>query len=126
MTWFESPQYLKGMQKLRNIDPSKRAIIQTLIDELGGLYAGEDMQKQLQAQRIALQGEVQDKSLELGEKDVALSRKNLKYMKKSGKTAEALGYADIGISGLAGYADMRRKQQETDFYKSLIDRYSKA
>jgi hypothetical protein len=55
MSWFESPQYLKSIQKIRAMPPEDKAVTKTLVDELSGLYAGADMQKQLQAMRFATQ-----------------------------------------------------------------------
>ena len=133
MAWFESPQYLKGIQKLRNMDPSRAAVTQVLLDELGGLYAQDDIQKQVQASRMALRRDAQDKSIdlggrrlelsgELGRGELDISKKNIDFMKKSGGTAEALGYGNIFLSGLAGYSDMKRKKEEAAWFKNLMER----
>ncbi|GAH00188.1 unnamed protein product [marine sediment metagenome] len=121
-SWTNSPQYLKGIQKIRGIDPSKRAVTQTLVNELEGLYAGEEMQKQIRAQQIALRGDRQKHNIKMGEKDIALSEKNIDFMKDSSNTAELLGYGNIALSGYMGYSDMKQKKEEADWYRSLMER----
>jgi hypothetical protein len=134
--WFESPQYLKSIQKIRSMDPEDRAVTQTLVDELSGLYAGADMQKQLQAMRFATQKKAQedttrlrsqslDLSKELRGRGQALSEKEFDYAKDQADTAQLYGWGNIGLSGLSGYLNMRDKKREAQRWKTLAEQYGK-
>jgi hypothetical protein len=145
MTWFQSPQYLKSIQKIRAMGPEDRAVTQTLVDELSGLYAGADMQKQLQAMRFAtgkkaeederrLQGqrldlskeglglsrEYLDLSGELRGRRQALAEKEFDYGRDAADTAQLYGWGNIGLSGLSGYLNMRDKKKRAGQIKSLM------
>lgn len=136
MSWFESPQYLKSIQKIRAMSPEDRAITQTLIDELSGLYADADIQKQLQAQRIALGVKEGERALKLGKQrlDLAgelgrgrlgLARKEFDYSKDANKIAEMLGWGNIALSGFSGWQNMRQKKKEAADLKPIADYFRK-
>jgi len=130
MGWTNSPQYLKHLQKIRSMNPEKRAVTQGLIDELSGIYAGADMQKQLEAMKVAATEKNRERSLGLAEKrldyrsDLSdqkhdLARKTYRHEKNMGDTAEILGWANIPVSGLVGYGQYKHKQKLTDRYTGL-------
>jgi hypothetical protein len=146
MSWFESPQYLKSIQKIRAMPPEDKAVTQTLVDELSGLYAGADMQKQLQAMRFATQKKSREDELrvqrgrldlskqglgiskdyldlsgELRGRRQALAEEEFDYGKDAADTAQNLGWANIGLSGLFGYQGMRDKKKEAQRWKTLME-----
>jgi hypothetical protein len=129
MGWTNSPQYLKGIQKIRAMSPEKKAVTQTLVNELGGIYAGADMQKQLQAMRIASDVKRQDRHADISERKFDLSstlrqgefdlaEDAYKNNKSDMRTAENLGWGNVALSGLTGYANMRHKKKQS---KTLAD-----
>jgi hypothetical protein len=133
MGWFDSPKYLKGIQKIKSMGPEDRAVTQTLIDELSSLYAGADMQKQLSAMRAGTQKTMHedqlkskrqrlDTSRELSEREMALAEKDIEYNKDAAREAEILGWGNIGLSGLFGYQDMKQKKKMADWYAKM-DKY---
>ena len=132
MGWFESPQYLKNIQKIRAMGPEDKAVTQTLVDELAGLYAGADMQKQLQSMRIAsdvkegeraenLASKRLDLSGELGRRRLGMAERDIDYSEGANRTAEMLGWGNIGLSGLSGYLNMRDKKKQAARTQSLTD-----
>ena len=135
MGWQNSPQYLKGIQKIRAMSPEKKAVTQTLVNELSGMYAGDDMRKQLNAMRQATVDKAHDRSYEmgrdrldlsrtLGEGGLDLTRKGIDYAKGEADTAENLGYLNIGLSGLAGISDMHYKKKQTKLLESLASKFN--
>ena len=135
MTWTDSPQYLKGIQKIRAMSPEKKAVTQTLVNELSAMYAGEDMQKQLTAMRQASTDKARDRSYEmgrgrldlsrtLGEGELDLAREGIKYAKDEADTAETLGYLNIGLSGVSGLSDIHHKKKQTKLLESLASKFN--
>ena len=147
MSWFESPQYMKNIQKIKAMSPEDKALTQTLVDELDGMYADKDMKKQLQSMRDATTSKRMDRRAELGRSRLDLSgelgrgrldlrgelgRKRLDLNQLTGQqgldmrsnvydfekdqndTAELLGYGNIALSGLRGYADMQYRKKLAD------------
>ena len=136
MAWTDSPQYLKGIQKIRAMSPEDQAVTQVLVNELHGRYADVDMRKMLGAMNQASRNKQMDRSYELGRGRLDLStesgRKGLgmkediyDFEKDQYKTAENLGYANIALSGLTGYADMRNRKKLSKDVLSLISMYPK-
>jgi len=133
MGWTNSPQYLKHLQKIRSMSPEKRAVTQGLIDELSGIYAGRDMQKQLDAMKMAATDKARERSLGLAEQRLGyradlqddrydLAKKTYKHEKDMGDTAELLGYANIPLSALTGYGQYKHKKKLTDLYTGLASK----
>lgn len=123
MAWYESPQYLKGIQKIRSMNPGDKAVTQVLVNEWDGLWGGKESEKQLQAMRIASGVRGQEGSLALSRRDLDLSHKNVDFMKDSADTAEMLGYANIGLSGFMGYQDMRQKKKYAKIFEDFAKKY---
>ena len=130
MTWTNSPQYLKGIQKIRAMSPEDKAVTQTLVNELSGIYAGADMQKQLQAMRLASDVKRMDRHADLSERRFDLSstlrqgehdlkQEAYKVNKDEMQTAENLGWANIGLSGIAGYSDMKYKKKQAKVLQDI-------
>ena len=111
MTWFESPQYMKGIQKIKSMSPEDKAVTQTLVNELHGLYADADMRKQLGAMRQAAQNKRMDRSLELSGGRLGLREDAFDMQMGQNRTAENLGWGNIALSGLTGYADMQNRKK---------------
>ena len=132
MSWFESPQYMKGIQKIKRMSPEDKAVTQTLVDELLGLYADADMRKQLGAMRQASTDKAMDRSYELsrdrldlagelGGSRLDMNEDVLDFEKDQHDTAETLGWLNIGASGLRGYADMKNRKKMAKQWNSLAD-----
>jgi hypothetical protein len=133
MGWTNSPQYLKHLQKIRSMNPEKRAVTQGLVDELSGIYAGADMQKQLAAMKTAATEKSRERSLGLAQQRLDyredlegdrydLAKKTYRHEKDMGDTAEILGYANIPLAGLTGYGQYKHKQKLTDLYTGLASK----
>ena len=136
MSWFESPQYMKNLQKIKSMSPEDKAVNQVLIDEMHGMYADADMRKQLNAMRQStvdtsrtrayeLAKDRQELSGELGTRRLDMAQDAYKFDKDQNKTAEMLGYGNIGLAGLSGYADMVNRKKLSGQLSSLIDLYGK-
>jgi len=134
MKWENSPQYLKSIRKIQAMDPQDRAIASTLIDELDAMYAGQDMKNQLQAMRSAalekerdrrynLAKESFDYQKQMGETELDMAKDAQKYAKNQMKTAQNLGWANVGLSGLFGASDLMNKRGMAKKYKSLAEIY---
>jgi hypothetical protein len=124
--WLKSPAFLKSLRKISAMPPEQKAVTQTLVDELSGMYAGTEMEKQLQAQRIALGVDRQEHDIKMRTADLDLTDKNLDFAKDSGGTAEKLGYANIALSGLSGYTDMKQRKKYAGMYEDLIGAITKS
>lgn len=111
MSWLNSPQYLKGIQKIRAMSPEDKAITQTLVNSLHGRYADADMRKQLNSMRQASMNKRIDRDLELANERLDLKEDAVDFRGDQNKTAENLGWANIALSGLTGYADMKNKKK---------------
>ena len=111
MSWLNSPQYLKGIQKIRAMSPEDKAITQTLVNSLHGRYADADMRKQLNSMRQAAMNKRMDRSLELSEGRLDLEKDAMDFGEGQNQTAENLGWANIALSGLTGYADMKNRKK---------------
>ena len=136
MSWFESPQYMKNLQKIKSMSPEDKAVNQVLIDQMHGMYADADMRKQLNAMRQStvdtsrtrayeLAKDRQELSGELGTRRLDMAQDAYKFDKDQNKTAEMLGYGNIGLAGLSGYADMVNRKKLSGQLSSLIDLYGK-
>jgi len=134
MGWFESPQYMKNIQKIRAMSPEDKAVNQVLINELHSLYADADMRKQLSAMHQATIDKARERDLELsqgrldlsrelGNERLGLAQNEYDFQKDQNRTAEALGYGNIALSGLRGYIDMRNRKKLSGQIQSLIDKY---
>ena len=133
MKWKNSPQYLKGIQRIKAMDPQDRAVASTLIGELDSLYADRDMKEQLRAMDAAALGKERDRQYDLskerfefskkmGEADLGMAKDARSFMKDSQKTAENLGWANVGLSGLFGVSDMMEKRKKANRYESLMEK----
>jgi hypothetical protein len=131
MGWFESPQYLKSIQKIKSMSPEDRAVTQTLADELSGLYAGEDQQKQIQAINFAIgkkaredDRRLQSGRLDLSKKGLGLSREGLELDRDYlGLSGERLGLKRDYLD-LSGEMRGRRQalaEKEFDYAKDEAD-----
>lgn len=133
-SFYQSPQYLKGIRKIQSMQPEDRAVTQHLIDSLSGAYAGADMAKQLQAMKAASLEKERERSLDLagrrldlaktlGEGRLGLQKDYADTRRSENKTAENLGYANLALSGLTGYTDYRNKKNLTKKLSRLVDLY---
>ena len=113
MNWTNSPQYMKGIQKLAAMSPEDKRINQFLIEELHGIYADVDIRKQLGAMRQATMGKRMDRSVSMASERMGMAEDVLDFEKGQHKTAEMLGWGNIGLSGLRGYADLLNKKKLT-------------
>lgn len=120
--WQGSPQYLKHLRKIQNMDPSRKAITRGMIDDLTGMYAGADMQRQLQAMRQASVEDERESRLDLMQGRHDLAKKQYEHQEDVDRTAEILGYANIPLAALSGYGDMKSKKKMAGLYQGLADR----
>jgi len=127
---------MKNLQKIKSMSPEDKAVNQVLIDEMHGMYADADMRKQLNAMRQStvdtsrtrayeLAKDRQELSGELGTRRLDMAQDAYKFDKDQNKTAEMLGYGNIGLAGLSGYADMVNRKKLSGQLSSLIDLYGK-
>jgi hypothetical protein len=124
------------MQKIRAMSPEDQAVTQVLVNELHGRYADADMRKMLGAMNQASRNKQMDRRYELGrgrlDLDKELGGKRLSqkediydFEKDQYKTAENLGWGNIALSGLTGYADMRNRKKLSKDFLGLISMYKK-
>jgi hypothetical protein len=119
MGWTDSPQYLKGIQKIRAMSPEDKAVTQTLVNELHGLYADQDMRKQLGAMKQATMNKRMDRDVALGERRLGMKQDAYDFEKDQSKTAENLGWGNMALSGLAGFADMQNRKKHAKNIEGL-------
>ena len=133
-TFYESPQYLKGIRKIQALGPEDRAITQHLVDSLAASYAGEDMARQLQAMKAASLEKERERNLalregslaldtNLGEGRLNLANKAYNTERNQNITAQNLGWANMGLSALSGYSDYRNKKNLTSTLNRLAGLY---
>ena len=119
------------------MSPEKKAVTQTLIDELSGMYAGEDMRKQLQSMKIASGVKEQDRNVDMTGRKIDLNetlrqgefdldKKAYKNTKDELNTAENLGYLNIGLSGLTGLGAMHQKKKKAKTLEDIAKEISRS
>lgn len=123
INWQHSPQRQKALQKINAMTPYNKSLARLLINELQGRYAGEEMRKELDAMQLAATEKERQRNLATNERRLALREKGLDLDKSSGKTAETLGYLNIGSRGLFGLADLKRKRNYATQLRNLAQRY---
>ena len=120
MGWIDSPQYLKGIQKIQAMSPEDKAVTQTLVNELHGIYADVDMRKQLAAMNQASRSKQMDRHYDLSKERLGMREDIQDFEKDQLKTAEGLGWGNIALSGLSGYADMYHKKKQSKGLQNII------
>ena len=124
--FLNNPQYQRAVQIMSRMDPSRRAILDTVIADKH--FASEEMRNKLMLMKMGYEKERGKKSHKLAKRrldtSMDLQRRGLDieegyvdYLGDRADTANMLGWGNIGISGLRGYAELQDKQQYTDWLK---------
>ena len=132
--WLNNPRYQKAVQKMARLDPTRKAILDTVIADEA--FADQDMRNRLAMMQLAAQKTANQRNLDMGEKRMAfnkeradvgygLASEKFNIDKSDSNLAENLGYANIGLSGLRGYTDLKEKQRKTKQLNELIGTINK-
>ena len=132
--WLNNPRYQRAVQKMMSLDPTRRAILDTVIADEA--FADAEMRKRLALMTLAARKKAQDRNLTLNEKRMAhdKERANVRYdlasqefdmQKDDADESEMLGYANIGLAGLRGYTDLKEKNRQTKFLRDLASLYKR-
>lgn len=96
-----------------------------MVNSLHGRFAGADMRKQLDSMRQAAMERAMDRDYDLARGHLGHEADTYGFEKDKGDTAETLGWVNIGLSGLEGYAEMMNKRKEAKQKISLASLYKK-
>ncbi|MHC4753384.1 MAG: hypothetical protein ACYTFW_26410, partial [Planctomycetota bacterium] len=121
LRFLNNPQYQRALQVYSRFDPTRKAIIDTVIADRQ--FANEEMRNKLNLlkmgyerergekahkldkERLGLQKEAFRTSMDLQKRGLDVSSKYADYLSDTASAAETLGWGNIGVSGLRGYAD---------------------
>lgn len=126
MNFMNDPAYQRAIQKIAALSPEDRAVLDTV--QADEAFAADDMRKQISAMAAAADKSRSRRSLSLSNKrldrNVGLANERLDYAKKQDATAEGLGWANIGLSGVTGAADLHGKRKRAKQFDELIGLYT--
>ena len=137
--WLNNPRYQRAVQKMSRMDPTRNAILDTVIADEA--FADAEMRNRLAMMRLAAQKTGNERNLKLGEGRLALDEKRLAYDKNRSDAsygisrdkmdmnkddaalAKNLGWGNIAVSGVQGLADLRNQKRQTELYRGLASLY---
>jgi hypothetical protein len=139
--WLNNPRYQKAVQRMARLDPTRQAILDTVIADEA--FADREMRTRLAMMKLAAQKTANQRNLDLNERRIGLqegrlahdkARADARYgiaeekfdiSKGQSDLAENLGWANIGLSGLRGYTDLREKKRKTKYLQDLARSFEK-
>lgn len=139
--WLNNPRYQKAVQKMARLDPTRKAIMDTVIADEA--FADRDMRNRLAMMQLAAQKTANQRNIGLNERRIGLQEGELAFKKdradvgydmaldrfrmdrSDANLAENLGYANMGLSGLRGYTDLKEKKRKTKQLNELIGTITK-
>jgi hypothetical protein len=140
--WLNNPRYQKAVLKMARMDPTRKAILDTVIADEA--FADAEMRNRLAMMRLAAQKTANKRNLSLNERRIGLREGELQFKKDRADVgygiaeerfdiakddadlAEKLGYANIGLSGLRGYTDLKEKQRKTKQLQGLASLFKRS
>ena len=116
--WINSPRYQRVIQRMQTMQPWQRAIFTSAGADKA--FASEEMRGKIDAINAATTRQGREQAVSSGKERLALSRGRFEASTgladrerdietKDRRTAEYLGYGNIGVSGLLGYKEMELK-----------------
>jgi len=132
--WLNNPRYQKAVQKMARLDPTRRAILDTVIADTA--FADQDMRNRLALMNLEARKLSQTRDIDLREKQMALNKQRadqnynlaqnqMDFSKDEADTAENLGWFNIGTGALGGLGELAQKKRQEKMYRGLADLYSK-
>ena len=143
-----TPRRQRLMQQIMALRPEQRAVVGTVFSQAEGEWADEDMRNRIQSMQAASRETNMDRSLDLGEKRLALREKSLGYNKelsdeqlalsksklglrqqaydfglKQDRAAETLGWLNLGASGLTGLGEYAKGVKQAEELQQMQDLY---
>ena len=140
--WLNNPRYQRAVQKMARLDPTRKAILDTVIADEA--FADQDMRKRLAMMQLAAQKTAHQRNIGLNERRIGLQEGELAFKKdradvgydmasdkfrmdrNDANLAENLGYANIGLSGLRGYTDLKEKKRKTKQLQDLVSLFKRS
>ena len=140
--WLNNPRYQKAVQKMARLDPTRKAILDTVIADEA--FADADMRNRLAMMQLAAQKTANQRNIGLNERRIGLQEGELAFKKdradvgydmasdkfrmdrNDANLAENLGYANIGLSGLRGYTDLKEKKRKTKQLQDLASLFKRS
>jgi len=132
--WLNNPRYQKAVQKMARLDPTRNAILDTVIADEA--FADAEMRNRLAMMRLAAQKTGHAQNLELGEKRLAydknradarysLAEDTMDMNKKDAALSQNLGWGNIALGGVQGLANLKNQKRQTELYRGLASLYNK-
>ena len=124
--WINNPRYQRVIQRLQTMQPWQRAIFTSAGADKA--FASEEMRNKIDAINAASMKKAREESLSLSrdrlKTNTRLYDKEQDMLKKDRRLGKALGYANIGVSGLLGYKNMElaniQAQQEQAMRRKIL------
>jgi len=114
--FLNSPGYQRMVQRMGRLGPEQKAIFDTI--EADEVYANQEMRQYLQGIRLANDRTARDR-------DYSLRTRDADWRKDQADKAQKVGWANVGIGGLAGIGDYMNKRKETKHLKTLAGIWGK-
>lgn len=131
------PRYQRAIRKRYNVDPRDRAIPMTddIVSKFGAEQAGREVyglgrgaELENRASRIDLAKQRQDLAerrfeteIDLFNKGMGLKRDQISSQDTLGKLGLGIGAANVGLSGLGAYQDIKQAELESSRYQEIAD-----
>lgn len=107
-SWINHPRYQRALKRYQRISPEEKATLN--LDALMSAIATEDARKQLQYMTLGERKEARLQEKGLYDKGYGLRQDYTDWLGKRSDRAEAYGWANVGLGGLAGWMDLKEKQ----------------
>ena len=139
LRFLNNPNYQRALQVYSRFDPTRKAIVDTVIADKH--FANEEMRNklmllkmgyerereekthELRKERFGLEKEAFETGMDLQRRGLGLERGYQDYLSDSAGMAENLGWGNIAVSGLRGYADLQDKNRYTDWLRRQTSLY---
>jgi CO/xanthine dehydrogenase Mo-binding subunit len=136
MDYEQNPVYQKMMQRIVAMQPWQRAILSSA--SVDAAFAGKEMARQVESLRMgaakslreaglqAQADQFQQRLAESGREFAgqhALAQERLNTLLQEDRRASTLGLLGVGVSGLAGYADLQERTKQADTLNRLLRLY---
>jgi hypothetical protein len=137
--FLDNPQYQRALQIYSRFDPTRKALIDTVLADTQ--FASKEMQNKLMLMKMGMeekqrerthelaeekfrtQKDLGERSLDIRERGFGVQEGYQDFLGDQESAANLLGWANIGVSGLRGYTDLRDKKRYAKHVRDLASMY---
>ena len=117
----DNPRYQRALKRLQAAQPWQRAVLSS--ESLDRAMAGEDARRQLNYMLLGEQKAAREQRGQEFEQEMGFRRKLSKYGRKQANKAEIYNWANVGLSGITGWMDLKEKEALANRLGSIASVY---